>query len=50
MTHTVSPLSVPSSKLWDILEYIKQGVAQHPQLALSNSPNKEYGGIIKYSE
>ena len=39
--HTMSSLLLPPSTLRELLKNIKRGVAQHPQLALPNDPNKD---------
>ena len=41
VTHTVFPLLQPPSILWKILETVKRVMAQHPHLALPNSPDKD---------
>ena len=39
--NTVSPLLLTPPILTEILENIKRGMAQHPQLALPNDSNKD---------
>ena len=40
-THTVSPQLLPPSTLQEIMENIKRGMAQYPQLALPNDHNQD---------
>ena len=45
--HTVSLLLLPPSTLNGILENIKRGMAQHPQLHLQNDPDQDIWSYYK---